>query len=70
MKTDQNTTSPNPSQRGYIETVYTLSKTVSCEGNTQNAALGHPRVFLKLKNGQAICPYCSKTFIFKDTADN
>lgn len=56
METDSKTLPFKP-----IETVHTLSQIVICEGNSP--ALGHPRVFLKLKNGQVTCPYCSKTFI-------
>lgn len=66
MKTEQS--SPQTPQRGQFETVYTNAKTVSCEGN--NPALGHPRVFLKLKEGKVVCPYCSKTFIFQEQSDN
>lgn len=66
MKTEQNSTQPQ--QRGLFETVYTNKNTVSCEGN--NPALGHPRVFLKLKDGKVVCPYCSKTFIFQEQSDN
>ncbi|CAI3934300.1 Uncharacterized protein R83526S56_LOCUS1232 [Commensalibacter communis] len=62
MKTEQ-ALNQNP-QRGQFETVYVNKKTVSCEGN--NPALGHPRVFLKLKDNKAVCPYCSKTFLFQE----
>lgn len=62
MTTEQTTTTNT--QRGHFETLYTNSRTVSCEGN--NPSSGHPRVFLKLKDGKAVCPYCSKTFIFQE----
>lgn len=68
MKTEQSSTSTP--QRGQFETVYTNEKTVSCSGHNPNSALGHPRVFLKLKEGKAVCPYCSKTFIFQEQSDN
>lgn len=50
-----------------IEIVHTSLQIVACEGN--HPALGHPRVFLKLKNGQATCPYCSKSFIFEPSSE-
>lgn len=51
-----------------IETIYTSSQIVACEGN--HTLFGHPRVFLKLKNGQATCPYCSKSFVYKLSESN
>lgn len=60
MKPEQTNTSPNL-QRGHMETVYTPIRNVSCDGDS--TALGHPRVFLKIKNDKVICPYCSKIFI-------
>lgn len=29
----------------------------------------HPRVFLSLKDGRAICPYCSKHYILQEDYD-
>jgi uncharacterized Zn-finger protein len=44
-----------------METESTPSKRVACDGGNY---AGHPRVYLDLsKTGQAICPYCSKTFV-------
>ncbi len=42
----------------------TLTKqtTVACNG--EPSPYGHPRIFLKLKDGEKIqCPYCSKIFV-------
>ena len=37
--------------------------TVGCDGGTD---FGHPLVYLNLgKKGFAICPYCSKKYVFK-----
>lgn len=39
---------------------------VICDGG--GGPLGHPRVFLHIddhKKGQVMCPYCSRTFIYK-----
>jgi len=38
------------------------SGVVACDGNNATGS-GHPRVFLTLeKNGEIVCPYCSRTF--------
>lgn len=36
---------------------------VSCDGG--GGALGHPKVFLKLENGEVECPYCDRKFVLK-----
>jgi uncharacterized Zn-finger protein len=35
--------------------------TVACDGG--GGALGHPRVFLTLVDGRAVCPYCSRIYV-------
>ena len=47
------------------EIVYTMQTEVACDGDTSDpsGALGHPRVFLHMENGQVECPYCDKLFI-------
>lgn len=42
------------------ETVETAARRVACDGD---GALGHPRVFLSLENGEAECPYCGRRFV-------
>jgi uncharacterized Zn-finger protein len=50
-----------------FETVYVDKVVVACEGTGTG---GHPRVFLNLAaSGQVECPYCSRLFILKSTAD-
>lgn len=41
---------------------------VPCDGG--GGALGHPRVFLRMKDGerQIDCPYCSRRFVLKEGA--
>jgi len=39
-------------------------KTVACDGG--DGSQGHPRVFLTLKDGKIVCPYCSKAFVKKE----
>ena len=36
---------------------------VSCDGG--GGALGHPKVFLTLVDGEIRCPYCDKKFVMK-----
>lgn len=37
-------------------------KTVSCDGG--KGPLGHPKVYLEMKEEGVVCPYCSKKFVF------
>lgn len=46
---------------------YVTETVASCDGN--NAASGHPRVFLNLgDDGKVDCPYCGRHFIFVEDA--
>ena len=49
------------------EIVRTSKTEVACDGG--DGAMGHPRVFLHMENGQVECPYCDKLFIYDKTAD-
>lgn len=40
---------------------------VSCDGG--GGALGHPKVYLDLTEGRAVCPYCGKVFTAEDGAE-
>lgn len=42
---------------------YVDAHKVSCEG-LENG-IGHPRVYLEMKDEQITCPYCSKIFNLK-----
>ena len=44
-----------------MEIVETAARRVACDGD---GALGHPRVFLSLENGEAECPYCGRRFVY------
>ncbi len=49
----------------YFETIYIDSKRVGCDGGS--GVTGHPLVYLDVsKEGQVICPYCSRRFVLKD----
>jgi uncharacterized Zn-finger protein len=48
------------------ETVEVDQLTVACDGNGD--ALGHPRVFLTLKDGRVECPYCDRLFVLRPGA--
>ena len=43
------------------EVIHVNDRTVACDGG--GGALGHPRVFLRIEEGQVVCPYCSRLFI-------
>lgn len=46
------------------ETILTDRKVVACDGG--DLALGHPRVFLNMGDGDRVeCPYCDRLFILK-----
>jgi uncharacterized Zn-finger protein len=42
---------------------YVDSYKVQCEGS--GGSVGHPRVYLEIKDSKIKCPYCSKTFKLK-----
>lgn len=44
--------------------VYSDTRKVRCSGSEEN--LGHPLVYLTIKQEKIICPYCSKEFIYKE----
>ena len=52
------TDAPAPPQIVEVETIE-----VSCDGG--GGALGHPKVFLTLVDGEVECPYCDKKFVLK-----
>lgn len=39
------------------------SNYVTCEG--EGSSVGHPKIYLDIKQDQISCPYCSKTFKLK-----
>jgi uncharacterized Zn-finger protein len=53
----------DPSQ----DIVYTSKSEVSCDGD--GGALGHPKVYLHMENGQVDCPYCDRVFVFQQGAE-
>lgn len=48
-----------------FETIEVHSLEAACDGG--GGALGHPKVFLHIDQdkGDIICPYCSRTYVFK-----
>ena len=46
-----------------LEIVEVETIEVSCDGD--GGALGHPKVFLTLVDGEVKCPYCDKKFVLK-----
>ena len=51
-----------PEQRIEVE-----SRSVPCDGDIAQVSLGHPRVWLRMSEGedQVTCPYCSITYVLK-----
>lgn len=49
---------PPPPETAEVETI-----DVSCDGG--GGALGHPKVYLTLEDGEVECPYCDKKFVLK-----
>ena len=49
-----------------FETVEIKGRSTACDGG--KGALGHPKVYLKMRPEESsiICPYCSKNFVLKD----
>jgi uncharacterized Zn-finger protein len=43
------------------ETVAVETETLSCDGGDDD--LGHPRVYLAMKNGEVDCPYCGRHYV-------
>ncbi len=47
-------------------TVTTNQRVIACDGG--EGSLGHPRVWLRIKEHSVECPYCSKIFVLADGA--
>jgi len=45
--------------------IYVDQRKVKCEDLLNG--IGHPRVYLEIKEEQISCPYCSKIFKFKSS---
>jgi uncharacterized Zn-finger protein len=43
------------------ETITVEGETLFCEGSDDD--LGHPRVYLTMKDGSVDCPYCGRHFV-------
>ena len=47
--------------------IYTSKRRVCCDGG--GGALGHPKVWYSLDDGEAECLYCDTKFVYKPDAD-
>ena len=54
------------SDRHALEIIRVDSPVVACDGG--GGPLGHPRVFLRLVEGRAVCPYCSREYVLREGA--
>ena len=48
------------------EVVYIDKENFLCDGGED---YGHPRVYNTMKNGEAVCGYCNRKYIFKKETD-
>ncbi|HUC16270.1 MAG TPA: zinc-finger domain-containing protein [Acetobacteraceae bacterium] len=48
------------------EIITVTTSVAACDSG--DGPLGHPRVFLHLVDGKAVCPYCSRLFVLKEGA--
>lgn len=54
---------PSSQMAPAFETITVNHHRVSCDGG---GALGHPRIYLDLgEDGRAVCPYCSRLYLFQ-----
>lgn len=61
------TTAPNQtSDTTDPEVVYVETKKVACDGG--GGALGHPKVWYSLEDGEAECGYCDRRFVYRTSA--
>ena len=44
-----------------LKIIAVTTKSVSCDGGVDK--LGHPRVYLAIKDGKVDCPYCGRRFV-------
>ncbi len=52
------------------EIIHVADRSVACDGG--GGALGHPKVYLRIKPdaSEVVCPYCSRTFkLSKDSGE-
>lgn len=42
--------------------IITEKTIVSCDGDKESK---HPKVYLKIQNTRAVCPYCSRVFVYQ-----
>jgi uncharacterized Zn-finger protein len=50
------------------EIIHVDSRTAACDGG--DGALGHPRVFLRIPDKEAMCPYCSRLYVLNPVVDH
>jgi uncharacterized Zn-finger protein len=48
------------------ETIEVESTVVACDGG--GGALGHPRIYLNMRDGEAECGYCDRRYVLKPGA--
>jgi uncharacterized Zn-finger protein len=47
------------------DAIVVTDRVIGCDGG--GGALGHPLVYLRIEpEGEVVCPYCSRRFVFAD----
>lgn len=41
------------------------AKEVRCPDSVQNYTVRHPAVYIQIKSGKGVCPYCGTTFVYQ-----
>ena len=47
-----------------VERIGVTGDTAACDGGV--GPLGHPRIYLPLRGGEFMCPYCSRIYYSED----
>ena len=51
---------------GHPEMIQVDTRVVACDGG--DGPLGHPRVWLNIRDKQTFCPYCSRIYVLNPDA--
>lgn len=56
-----------PKSASLTEIIYVDKTRVACDGG--GGALGHPKVWYSLEDGEAVCGYCDRKFVYAPEKD-
>ncbi len=49
-----------------VEIIHVDERSVACDGG--DGALGHPRIWIRIADRQAMCNYCSRLYVLNEGA--